>query len=126
MASQTIMYLLYLVNHVSIVSGQYTSKMSNDQAQPVWEVYEGQDYEGGDTWAVFSNKESASLCARARAAEGSQGFGPPEWKEEVPGELWRAGCFYIKVLEVNLWQSYDAFLEEYNKWKSKPRDEVKD
>jgi hypothetical protein len=77
------------------------------QLRSVWEVFEGEDYEGGNTWGVFSNKDSAVLCARARLED--RGHPRRDWIEEEPNERWHCGCSYVEVREHAVWYSYDDF-----------------
>jgi hypothetical protein len=82
------------------------------QLTSVWEVFEGEDYEGGNSWAVFSNKDSAVLCAKARLQE--RGHPTKDWVEEEPNE-WHCGCNYIEVREHIVWPSYDEFKADLHK-----------
>lgn len=82
-----------------------------DSPKSVWSVFEGEDYEGGHTWATFSNKEAAVLCAKARMQE----QGPRNWVEEEPGERWEDGCDYIEIQEHLVWRSCEEFSADLEK-----------
>lgn len=83
------------------------------QLRSVWEVFEGEDYEGGHSWAVFSNKDSAVLCAKERLED--RGHPRRDWVEEEPNELWHCGCNYIEVREHPVWYTYDEFKADLDK-----------
>jgi hypothetical protein len=72
----------------------------------VWEVFEGEDYEGGHAWGVFTNRDAAVHCAKERTKEGGV---PEKWTETEPNDTWKRGSSYIEIIAHQVWPSYDEF-----------------
>lgn len=84
----------------------------------VYEVFESEAYEGGNTWGVFSNRDAAVQCAKERTKEGGA---PEAWTETKPNDTWKRGSDYIEIIEQQVWPSYSEFRANIDRQLAKNR-----
>ncbi len=66
----------------------------------VYQVFEGEAYEGGQTQGIFISYENALLCAEQLMKMNNNRRKP--WTKDPNEDTWNSGCNYIEIIPYKL------------------------